>query len=400
VFNPTQEFKMKMFSHSVFVIICFVFAFSSCSKSPDNVPEEEGQLKDSAFVSPEGWIWLTETQADGKIVVAGNMFPGNPDPIILKRLSKDGEHDPSFNAHKEKWSYQEIRTLSILKGGKVLIGGRITLNGVQMPFLCFNADGSIDKSFVAPAGVNEPRSAATAADGKIFITGAFRNPNGTRKKTVIRLNADGKQEAEFPVGDDFTTVINAIPQSDGRVLVLGVFVTYPGGESNAYIARLTTNLTLDDSFKFTYGLTIKPGAPQDGLFSASIQPDGKIVVVGDFISYRHFTNLNVYYEADGILRLQSNGTIDESFRSTSTSPGTPTDVQVLDDGRVLVTRHPKLDNTGASITVYTSTGARDNSVSLTDSEGTAYGVMKQAEKTYLIWGAFPKSMKGLRRLRS
>jgi uncharacterized delta-60 repeat protein len=300
--------------------------------------------------------------------------------------------DATFNAHKDKWNYSEVNTLSLLNGGKILLGGRLEVDGNQVPFLCFNADGSLDRSFVAPTGINEPKSAATAPDGKIFMTGAYRESSSSKKQFVIRLNADGKQDWQMQVNNELATSLSrAIPLSNGKVLVMGDFVSN-GVPSRPYIFRLNADLTLDQSFMFNYGLYYDPnpltGYPK-GILSAAVQKDGKIIVIGNFIGYYDLNSSLTQHGADGVLRLNTDGSVDVSFQSVNAPRGNSNNVVVLDDNRILVVRYSTLSLDAEPTIMYTTTGARVATFSLTDPHSSIYGITKLSERNnYLIWGSF------------
>jgi uncharacterized delta-60 repeat protein len=400
---PSTILYMKSILYPFIVVISLAIGVSSCSKS-DKEPEEGNKYRDKSFTSPDGPVWQAAIQPDGKILVTGNLFnQGSQNITVLARLSKDGLIDATFNAHKDKWNYHAVNTLSLLNGGKVLIGGRLEVDGNQVPFLCFNADGSLDKSFVAPAGINEPYSATTAPDGNIFMTGAYREASGIRKQFVIRLNADGKQEGQMQVGDEFAHLSHAIPLADGKVLVMGDFIIYGGTQSKRSILRLNADLTIDPSFTFNYYLNYVPNPPPvnfpRGIRSAAVQADGKIIVIGEFIGYSDPNNAGNEHGADGVLRLHTNGTIDGSFQSVNGSRGQATDVEVLEDNRILVTRLYAFDLAAEPTIIYTTTGARDTTFSLTDPQSTIYGVIKQSGKNYLIWGGFMPYGEGMWRVK-
>jgi hypothetical protein len=93
--------------------------------------------------------------------------------------------------------------------------------------------------------------------------------------------------------------------------------------------------------------------------------------------------------ADGVLRLNTNGTIDESFHSVNAARGNSNDVVVLDDNRILAVRYSTLSLDAEPTIMYTTTGARDATFSFTDPHSSIYGITKLSGKNnYLIWGSF------------
>ena len=85
-------------------------------------------------------------------------------------------------------------------------------------------------------------------------------------------------DAVFDPGTGADNTIDVIAiQSDGKIIVAGNFYTY-NGTFLSNIARLNTNGSLDAGFNTGTGTN-------NGIFSAVIQPDGKVLIGGGFTSY-------------------------------------------------------------------------------------------------------------------
>ncbi len=79
---------------------------------------------------------------------------------------------------------------------------------------------------------------AVQSDGKIIIGGTFVSYNGTNINRLARLNADGTRDFTFNIGTGASqSVQTAIPQSDGKFIVGGLFDTFHDKARTA-IARL------------------------------------------------------------------------------------------------------------------------------------------------------------------
>jgi len=137
------------------------------------------------------------------------------------------------------------------------------------------------------------QAVAIQSDGKILIGGDFSIVNGTIKEKIARLNADGTLDGSFNADVDYTVYAIAI-QSDGKILIAGE------GYRNT-IVRLNKNGTIDTTFDVDYQ---KIWSVQ----SIAIQSDGKIIVGGSFYKV-------VGEDINHLARLNSNGTIDESFNA-------------------------------------------------------------------------------------
>jgi uncharacterized delta-60 repeat protein len=112
--------------------------------------------------------------------------------------------------------------------------------------------------------------------------------------------------------------VNSIAlQPDGKILVGGDFSTI-GGTERIGIARLNTDGTLDTTFN--------PDA-YDSVSSIAVQADGKILVGGNFTTL---------YGAprDNLARLNTDGTLDITFNSNTN--GSVWYIALQPDGKILV----------------------------------------------------------------
>ncbi|HKZ77799.1 MAG TPA: delta-60 repeat domain-containing protein, partial [Pyrinomonadaceae bacterium] len=172
------------------------------------------------------------------------------------------------------------------------------------------AGGAIDPTFNADGTGADVlvRALAVQPDGKIVIGGDFTSYNGDAAAPdgVMRLNADGTRDTTFnAVGPGANGVVRAVAlQPDGKMVIGGDFTSYndDAAAPNGVI-RLNADGTLDPTFN-------AGGAGANGadVRAVAVQPDGKIVIGGAFFSY----NGNVA-APDNVLRLNADGTRDGSF---------------------------------------------------------------------------------------
>ena len=142
-----------------------------------------------------------------------------------------------------------------------------------------NADGSLDASF-NPGANGAVFAMAVQPDGKILVGGVFTTLGGggtgtTTRNRIGRLNADGSLDTGFNPGANGTVCALAV-QPDGKILVGGGFTTLRRRDRHddaQHIGRLNADGSLDTSFN--------PGA-NDDVYAVAVQPDGKILVGGDF----------------------------------------------------------------------------------------------------------------------
>lgn len=165
---------------------------------------------------------------------------------------------------------------------------------------------------------------ALQSDGRIIIGGDFKSYNGNLSRHVARLNPEGTFDNTFVTGSGFDTTVytTAIQSGDGAVIVGGDFTNYNGTSING-IARLNSDGTLDNTFD--------PGlGPDSTVRTILILPDGKIMIGGIFATYNGVT-------VNGIARLNSNGTLDNTF--TAEGVGANYEIHTIarqSDGKIII----------------------------------------------------------------
>src|SRR5712691_1194233 len=284
-------------------------------------------------------------QGDGKIVVGGFFTTLGGGGTILRnhigRVNPDGTLDTSF----DPGANAEITCLALQADGKILVGGSFTTLGgggtgtfVRNRIARLNPDGTLDMTF--NPGANDRISAiALQPDGKILVGGNFTTCGGggigtVARSCIARLNPDGTIDAGFDPGasgrgtePEDSTIFSIVVQADGKIVVGGELTLLGGGGTGHFprsqIGRLNPDGTIDMSFD--------PGANND-VKGLAVQPDGKILVVGDFLKIggggtgvisRHL-----------IARLNIDGSVD-SFDPGANDPAVSC-VALQADGKVLV----------------------------------------------------------------
>lgn len=255
-------------------------------------------------------------QPDGKVLVGGTFrnYSGVARRGVA-RLNADGSLDTSF-APIGTGLNGPVTAIALQPNGKMLVGGEFTsYNGTGRRYIArLNADGSLDTSF-APSGTGFDRfvnAMALQPDGKVVVGGQFASYDGAAAAAVIRLNADGTRDASFTgaVMGLLSTVRVVLLQTDGKVLVTG----------NYGLRRLNADGTLDASFAAAVG-----NAP----YALALQPDGKLVVGGG--------QLPLSTGSAYVARLNADGSQDATFHTTGTGLNNYVyGVAVQPDGRVLV----------------------------------------------------------------
>jgi uncharacterized delta-60 repeat protein len=269
-------------------------------------------------------IWYLALQPNGKVLTGGDFTSYNgTSRNRIARLNADGSLDTTFNPGTGANS--SVTTLALQPDGKVLIGGFFTsYNGTPCNYIArLNADGSLDTTFNIGTGADGTvHSLALQPDGRVLIGGGFTSYNSIGCNRIARLNADGSLDATFNPGIGANSRIGPLAlQPDGKVLIGGWLTSYNGMPRNC-IARLNADARTDTTFN--------PGTGANSfVHSFALQPDGKVLIGGSFSSYNDIPSYR-------IARLNTNGSLDTTFK-----PGTGTDFFVLSlalqpDGKVLI----------------------------------------------------------------
>ncbi|MBK7085206.1 MAG: delta-60 repeat domain-containing protein [Flavobacteriales bacterium] len=83
------------------------------------------------------------------------------------------------------------------------------------------------------------------SDGKIIIGGSFTSYDGIGRNSIARLNADGSLDIGFNPGTGANNPVHSITlQPDGKIIIGGDFTNYNGTGRNR-VARLNTDGSLD-----------------------------------------------------------------------------------------------------------------------------------------------------------
>ncbi len=290
----------------------------------------------SVFSSFNYGVYTTVIQPDGKIIVGGRFTKYNGlTENYITRLNIDGTKDNTFNSQLDNNIVNEsVNSITLQSDGKILVGGDfISYNGITSKGIVrLNADGTIDNSFISGSGfIGSVLSIALQSDGKIIVGGDFISYNGISSLNIVRLNTDGTIDNSFIYGTGFFGRVNCTAiQSDGKILVGGQFSSYNGVTENDII-RLNSDGTRDNSFISGSGFNLDG----TGVYSIALQSDGKILVGGVFDSY------NGVGGEQGLIRLNNNGTKDYSLSTSSGSTiigfnNAVKKIEIQPDGKILV----------------------------------------------------------------
>ncbi|MEN9573243.1 MAG: hypothetical protein RL514_1098 [Verrucomicrobiota bacterium] len=218
-----------------------------------------------------------------------------------------------------------VNALALQPDGRLVAAGDFTnYSGLVVGrILRLGVAGLVDPTFQPGRGPNGPIHAlALQSDGHLLVGGSFTAFSGTNHSGVTRLNDDGAIDTTFNPGAGADAEVFALAvQPDGKILVGGAFITF-NGISRPYLVRLLANGTLDATFN--------PGlGPDNRVHAIALLPDGKIMIGGEFGLVNGAT-------LGRVARLNADGSVDGTFAPGTGADATVRAVLALADGSVLV----------------------------------------------------------------
>lgn len=353
------------------ILVAGGFSYYLGEPVPKMVRLNSNGSRDTSFDSGLGPNWYVEDidlQDDGKIIIVGQFTSYNGTTTnYIARLNSNGSLDTTFNSGTGAGGI--LFAVEILSDGKILIGGWLdSYNGTTINRIArLNPDGSIDTTFNPGTNPNVYiRDIKQQNDGKILVGGQFSAINGTPRGNIARLNADGSLDLTFDSGVGGNNSIDRVEiDNAGRIMIGGQFSSYNGTPA-VKMARLFDDGTIDTSFNFnnTVSWTVRTinifqdgrllittdkqikrlnedgsldlsfqggdGFNTDGsMYQTAILPDGKMLFGGVFNRYNETGRGN-------FLKLNEDGTVDETFIAGSGANSRIQHSAVLPDGKTLI----------------------------------------------------------------
>lgn len=345
---------------------------------------------DTSFNSGIGFnsnVNSVHIQSDNKIIIGGEFtsYSGISENRII-RLNNDGSKDTTFNiGNGANWIVNSINQQS---DGKIIIGGEFTLfnNIIKKEIIRINNDGSIDNTFNIGSGFEGGIiTLSIDSNDKIIVGGSFISFNGNPMNKIILLNSDGSKDSNFNLGNGLNWSVNKFAiQDDNKIIICGSFNSYKR-LFTPNILRLNVDGSVDQSFN-----TIGEGF-NSAVTTVKILPNGKVIIGGWFDTYNGIISKK-------IIRLNTDGSKDNSFNIGTGFNNTVEDVVIQDDGKIIV---------GGSFTLYNNTpvnglirlnsdGSIDNSFNIGSGFvyningllGCVYSIAIQSESKILVGGRF------------
>jgi len=288
--------------------------------------------------------------------------PENGSTILSELKIKNTSYPTSFdvfaaNSGEEKYQFsvdQTFDTSDIVTYGEPLAGvvlddDSIVLGGDKSNdsfyFFKLNKNGSWDTEFLNNAYYStDPAAEITATatiqglekqpDGKILVSANFKGA-GTLDidSNLIRLNSDGTLDRTFNFTHNTNFFVRAKVQPDGKIIVAGNFDIINGIQVNqgGSGSASISRLNSDGSLDTSFNATMTNGIPDVFI----IQPDGKIIVAPDD-TFGSNDTLTIDGIQRPVFRLNSDGSRDTSFNLNASGSGQFQPLVLQPDGKIFM----------------------------------------------------------------
>lgn len=276
------------------------------------------------------YVSAIEVQPDGKILLGGSFASSTfATPYNIARLNTNGTPDAGFDVNL--YVDNAVNVVRVLTNGQIVIGGAfVYVDGLLRRSVArLNANGTLDSSFDACVAASSGAGAtglSVLSNGQLLVSGTFSFSTGTSRDGVARLNSNGDLDNTYaaPLDVDLTgSAYSLICRSNGTALLGGSFGAFHGTPGRGLV-QVTTNGIPDSGF--TVGSGINAGGTN---FAMLLQPDGKVIIGGDFTNYNGVARSRV-------ARINSDGSLDPLFSAGSGANDAVSAFALQSDGKILV----------------------------------------------------------------
>ncbi|WP_026473851.1 T9SS type A sorting domain-containing protein [Alkaliflexus imshenetskii] len=309
---------------TLFLAFAFFIASHSISKAQNVDPDFKPVIK----ANPN--LTAISVLPDGDVIIAGNYSSiGNTPTNAVVKLKSDGSLDNTFQTSIYLNESARITALHVDSDGKVLLGSNnYKLNGSEH-LIRLTSDGKFDETFSVGNTLQFINKIQQQDDGKYLVS----SWSGIG---LARLNSDGSIDQNFnPYQDEFGLYTGAFQLlNDGKIISAIHYSTTEG--TIGKLVRLNADGTLDETFET--GTCDILDLNSTFIYDIKIQPDGKILIAGRFKSFKE-------QDAEGIFRLNEDGTIDETFTTSGAinnilNRHRNNEIEISEDGKILVAGSP------------------------------------------------------------
>ena len=290
-------------------------------------------------------------QPNRKIVVGGRVGLD----FGLARLNRDGSLDPGFGsagivATDFFGRNDSAYALALQPDGKMVVAGSVGKGHTELFGIArYTQEGGLDPTFGNngkvtlgfSANLSQALTVALQPDGKIVAAGMAAMDTTRNDFALVRLNADGSRDSTFGVEGLVTTDfsggfdgVNAVViQPDGKIVAVGE------SDSKFALARYDPNGRLDLAFGSAGKVETDFFGVSAYAAAAALQADGKVIAVGGARRIDQNSNTDDF----AVARFQTDGTLDSTFAQGGkltidflNDADSASSVVIQKDGRVVI----------------------------------------------------------------
>ena len=321
--------------------------------------------------SAQPHAFAVASQNDGKIVVVGDATKLNfEDDFALVRLNPDGAPDSAFGQDgfvlTDFAGFADAATDVVIQPDGRIVAAGWTATGeicADWALARYDAEGRLDTSFgdggrlttnfadrIGEAACHFLAGVAVDEAERILVVGSVDGIVTTNLDIVLaRYDAQGQPDTTFgdagvvitEVAGDDELANDMVLQDDGKILVAG-WVRTSGETSSRVVIRYTADGSLDPTFG-EGGLVTVSHDGFDSVDLITVQPDGKVIIVGrvDSGNRRGFAlarfnidgSLDTSFGVDGLVLTDFTPVTQEGFSIGGVAARA---VVLQEDGRIVV----------------------------------------------------------------
>lgn len=194
--------------------------------------------------------------------------------------------------------------------------------------------------YSCPSSTGQVTDLKLQSDGKKILVGAFSIFNGNNTSKIVRLNVDGTFDNTFNTGYGFDglSAYSICIQSNGRILVGGLFNSYNESSAVGKFVPITTNGNYDTSTALTSGVQV------GNVRKVLLSKNDKVFIGGSISNYNGVTITT------NIIKLNADLSRDTTFNSTISED--VYDIIEYANGKVLVNGSKLLNANGTLDTTF------------------------------------------------
>lgn len=272
-----------------------------------------GQVSTSEIL-PNGDRYISSTTNKTTINYSGTT--GSSDVGRIFKVNNKYQLDNSFNTITSLGQFYRVNDIDLQSDGKLVVVGEQSFAAIPNTGYTVNrltTTGDLDPSFNRPLftyGVEGVTDTVIQSDGKIVVSGNFTQVNGSEYNRYVRLNTDGTIDNTYYSGGTGTGFSNSTNCEIDRTNDKIYF--FGTGFYNGSLYGGILRLNTDGTLDTTFNGTGRGGFALTG-FASPLVNSIRVLSNGKILCVGGFTSYNGVTCSAGVARLNQDGTLDTTF---------------------------------------------------------------------------------------